>query len=219
MGPQIWVKSEEKWAYILMLRDHEVHCLKITGNVLTLKKNVQNALEALQQGRAPSEVGAKSLETLDTRKIAQASVDPGNASLTLKGEGDNPQSLTFSSADSKAGEILQAILAQSGRNFQPAQEEISFMEAIVPPLILGAICGALWAAVYFSAADMEGGKEVEVKGFRRRGLQRMAIWVAQLLGTNGTIALGIGLAVLFIGWAAMRIIRRPERTVWRPQIA
>jgi hypothetical protein len=56
MESQIWLKSEEKWAYILMLRGHEVHRLKVTGNVLTLKRNVKAVLDALEQGTAPSEV-------------------------------------------------------------------------------------------------------------------------------------------------------------------
>ncbi len=36
------------------------------------------------------------------------------------------------------------------------------------------------------------------------------------LGTGGTMAVGVVLLVLILGWAAMRIIHRPERTVWLP---
>ena len=72
-------------------------------------------------------------------------------------------------------------------------------------------------AVYLSAADMAAGKVVEVKGGRRRGLQQMAVWVAELLGTTGTIIVGVVLLLLIVGWTAKRIIHRPERTVWLPQ--
>ncbi|HEX8202902.1 MAG TPA: hypothetical protein VF590_20670, partial [Isosphaeraceae bacterium] len=111
---QIWSRVQEKFASILVLRGPEVHLLKVTGLSLTLKSKVQRVLEALQQGQNPVDAGAKPVETLDARGISKAEVSPGNGSLTLYGEGDTPRKLTFATADSKADEILQAILAQSG---------------------------------------------------------------------------------------------------------
>jgi hypothetical protein len=214
MESQIWLKSEEKWAYIFMLRCHEVHRVKVTGMPLTLKRKVQGVLEALQQGQGPADVGARTVETLDARTIGKAEVAPGNGSLTLHGEGDGAKTLSFSTADNNADEILRAVLAQSGRTFQPTQEEIGVVEALVPPVFLGALTGLLWAGVYHSAGKMAAGENVEVEGFRRRGLQRMLIWVAEILGTNGTIVVGVVLLALILGWAAKRIIHRPKRTVW-----
>jgi hypothetical protein len=219
MESQIWLKSEEKWAYILMLRGHEVHRLKVTGNVLTLKRNVKAVLDALEQGTAPSEVGAKSVETLDARTIAKVEVEPGNTRLTLHGGGDDPKELTYTSADTNADEIMRAILAQSGRTFRPTQEPIGVIDALLPPLLIGALGGLFWAGLYSSAGKMASGEEVEVHGVRRRGLQRMLIAAAEILGTGGTVAVGVVLLVLIIGWAAKRIIRRPERTVWLPEKA
>jgi hypothetical protein len=216
METQIWSKTYEKWAYILVLRGSEVSCLKITGNMLTLKRNVKGALDALQQGQNPSEV-SKATETLDARTISKAEVSPGNNALTL--HGSDSKKLTYTTGDSTAPQILQAILAQSGHTFQPMQEEIGVVEALIPPVIVGAIGGAGWFAVYDSAGKMAAGENVEVKGFRRRGLQRMLIGIAETLGTGGTIAVGVLLLALIGGWAAMRIIRRPERTVWLPESA
>ena len=62
--------------------------LKITGISLTLKRKVQGVLDALRDGKEPSDVGAKSLETLDARAISKAEVSPGNGSLTLHGSGE-----------------------------------------------------------------------------------------------------------------------------------
>ncbi len=217
MESQIWSKSFEKWAYILMLKDQEVHLLKVTGNVLTLKRNVSQVLDALAQGQAPASVGAKSVETLDARTISKAEVSPGDGSLTLHGGTDGSKKLAYSTGDENATEILQAILAQSGRAFQQSQEEIGVVEALLPPAIFGGIFGLFWAGVYQSAGQLAAGEEVEVRGLRRRGLQRILIWTAELLGTGGTVAVGLLLLVLVLGWAAMRIIRRPERTVWLPE--
>jgi hypothetical protein len=64
---------------------------------------------------------------------------------------------------------------------------------------------------------MATGGEVEVRGFRRRGLQRLLNSAAELLGTGGTVVVGVLLLVLILGWATKRIIRRPQRTVWLPE--
>lgn len=216
METQIWFKSEEKWAYILVLRGHEISYLKVTGNVLTLKKNLQNTLEALQQGQNPAEVGAKVVQTLDARALTKAEVSPGNSHLTLHGGPDGSTRLIHTTADDNADAILQAIVAQSGKTFQPAQEEIGVGEALIPPVLFGAVGGVVWWLVYNAAGKMAGGENVEVHGFRRRGLQRILITAAQFLGTGGTIAVGVVLLLLIVAWAANRIIHRPERTVWLP---
>ncbi len=219
MESRIWSKSEEKWAYILVLKGPEVFCLKVTGNMLTLKRNVKGVIEALEQGQPPASVGAKSVETLDARTISKAEVSPGNTSLTLHGGVDGSTKLAYTTGDSDADAILHAILAQSGRTFQPAEEEIGVVEALVPPAIFGVVAGLLWAGVYSSAGQIEAGEEVEVRAGRRAGLRRLLVWVAELLGTGGTIAVGVVLLALILGWAAARIIRRPKRTVYLPVMA
>jgi hypothetical protein len=212
---RIWTKTADKVAHVLMLRDHEVHCLKVTGNMLTLNRNLKGVLEALERGQAPSNAGAKSVVSLDTRKIGKAQVSPGNGSLTLFEEGDGATKLSFSTGDGNADEILRTILAKSERTFQPTQEEIGVVEALIPPAVIGALGGLFWAGVYQSAGKMAAGEVVEAHG-RRRGMQQLLIWVAELLGTGGTIAAGAVLLALIVGWAAKRVVKRPERTVWLP---
>ncbi len=60
MESQIWSKAEEKWAYILVLRGQDVHVLKVTGNLLTLKRNLKGVLRrphAEARGQEPASVG------------------------------------------------------------------------------------------------------------------------------------------------------------------
>ncbi|QDV36572.1 hypothetical protein [Tautonia plasticadhaerens] len=218
MDALIWHKSEEKFANVLTLRGHEVHRLKVTGNVLTLKKKLQGVLEGLQQGKAPTEVGAKSIETLDARTIGKAQVSPGNGSLTLQGGEDGAKSLSFSTGDGNADEILREILAQSGKEFRPAQEDIGVVEALLPAVIAGGVGGLLWMGVYQAAGTLASGGDVEVSG-RRRGMKRLLAGVAEVLGTTGTIAVGVLLLVLVMGWAYRRLSKRPQRTVWLPESA
>ena len=212
---QIWMKKEEKWAYILVLRGHEVSRLKVAGSVMNLKGRIKAVLEALEEGKAPAEAGAKSVESLDARTISKAQVDPGNGSLTLYGEGEKPAELAYSSGEKDAGEILQAILAQSGKTFEPKQEEIGVVEAVLPPVFVGGIGGLLWWAIYDSAVRIAAGEVVEA-GHKRRGVQKLMISVAGMLGPNGTIAAGALLLALVLAWLAMRVVKRPERTVWLP---
>jgi hypothetical protein len=47
----------------------------------------------------------------------------------------------------------------------------------------------------------------------------MFVWAAELLGMNGTIIVGVLLLLAIIGWATMRVVRRPQRTVWQPELA
>jgi len=217
MESRIWTRSEEKWAYLFMLRGDEIYHMKITGNMLTLKGKVARAVEGLEQGRSPSEVGAKRVEALDVRTIRKVEISPGNGFLTFHGAGEEPKEMTFVPAEDNAEEIFQAIQAQSGRTFHPAQEEVGVGEALLPPLILGALLGFFWVLVYMAAGQIASGELVEAKGIRRRGLQTLMMGVAQSLGMSGTMALGAILLVAMLFWAALRVIHRPERTVWVPE--
>jgi hypothetical protein len=38
-------------------------------------------------------------------------------------------------------------------------------------------------------------------------------------GLHACLTVGVVLLVLILGWATMRIVRRPERTVWVPEAA
>src|SRR4051812_16256311 len=155
MQSQIWSKVDDKWATILMLRGHEVSCLRLNGISLTLKRKVQGIVEALQQGKTPEEAGVKKVETFDARTIGRAEVSPGNDSLTLKGEGEGGKKLTYSTSGNDADKILQAILSESGRDFQVIQEDIGVFEALIPPVIAGVVGGVISAALYGAAGQIE----------------------------------------------------------------
>lgn len=216
MEQQIWVKSDEKWAYILVLRGHEVSRLKVTGSSFTIKKKVKAVLEALERGEAPADAGAKSVETLDARSIVKASVPPENASLTLYGGPDGATKLEHTSGSDDAGQILQAILAKSDRAFQPSQEALTAFEAVIGPVIIGVIGGFLWLGINQAAGEIAAGGHPEAHG-RRAAWGRMLIWAGGMLGQTGAAVLGVALLVLIVGWIAARLIKRPERTVWMPE--
>lgn len=218
METQIWSKAEQKWAYILILRGREVHCLKVTGNMLTLKRNLKSTLEALEEGRPLAEAGGKVVASLDVQRISKAEVSPENSSLTLYGDGDSPAKLNYSTGDGDADKILAAVIERSGRTFATNQEDIGAVEAVLPLAIFGGIGGLFWMGVYQSAGQLAAGEQVEARG-RRKGMQQILIWIAELLGVHGAIAIGVVGLTLIIGWAVSRIVKRPQRTVWPPESA
>lgn len=216
MESQIWAKVEDKWAYILMLTDKDVYRMKVTG--LLLSRKVKGILEALQQGQEPQDVGAKSVEQLSLQSIGKVEVNPDNSHLTLYEANGTGTSLAFSTPDdSNASEIAQAVLARTGRTYEPKKEEITAFEAILGPGILGLIAGGLLAACYFTARDLEAGQAVEATG-RRAGLQKLLIMVSEMLGTTGTLAIGGVIMALLLFMAINGLKNRPEKTVWQPAL-
>ncbi|MEW4569802.1 hypothetical protein AB1L88_18210 [Tautonia sp. JC769] len=215
MDVQIWSKSQEKRAHVLALRGNEVSLVSLSGNMFTLKKKLKEVIERLEAGDDPSQLKAGSVATIDAASIARARVSPGNDSLTLHGGPDGSKTLSFPTADGNASEILQAILGRAGRSFQSTREDIGVFEAIIPPAIVGGLGGLFWMGTYDAATRLASGEAVEATG-RRQGMKRLLIGVADTLGTTGTIAVGVGLLALVLGWAFLRITRRPQRTVWLP---
>jgi hypothetical protein len=214
MDLQLWSKVEEKRGIVLALRGDEVHRLEISGN--KARQDVPRIIEALQQGQEPGAVGANSVQSLKLASIGQARVSPDQDDVEFHAEGENGSPLKFTTVGKQASEIARTILARTGRPFREDREDITAVEAVMPPLIIGVILGVVWALLYGAAGQVASGEEIEVHG-RRAGLKRLFIMVAEMLGVNGTLVLGAVLLLWILGWATMRVVRRPQRTVWQAQ--
>ncbi len=216
MDVQLWSKADEKRAVILALRGDEIHCLEVTGN--KARKEAARILGALQEGQEPSTLGANSSSALKVGSIGRAQVCEDNTLVEFHPEGENGKPVKFASGDKKGAEIIRSVLARAGRPYREEKQDITAVEAVLPPIIIGVIVGFVWTMIYWTAGKIASGENVEVSG-RRRGLQQMFVWVAEMLGLNGTLAVGAVLLLAIIGWATMRVVRRPQRTVWQPEPA
>ena len=216
MDVQLWSKADEKRATILALRGDEIHCLEVTGN--KARQEAARIMGALQEGREPSTVGANSGSSLKVGSIARAQVCEDNMLVEFHPEGENGKPVKFASSDKKGADIIRTVLARAGRPYREEKQDITFVEAVIPPIILGLIVGFVWTMVYWTAGEIASGKEIELTG-RRRGLKQMFVWAAETLGLNGTLILGAVLLLGFLGWATMRVVRRPQRTVWQPDLS
>lgn len=213
MESRIWTNAQEKFVDILVLRGEVVHTIRVTG--LMLKRKAQGILEQLQQGADPTEAGGKP-KSMPVGAIVKAEVSPSNGKLTLHAQ--DGSTVKFNTPNSDADGILATILERAGRTFSPGQEAIGVFEAVLPPTILGVLGGLFWMALYDTVKKHAMGEEVEVKG-RRQGMQKLLIGVADTLGYNGVLAVGALLAAVILTWLAMRLVKRPLRTVWLPAAA
>lgn len=211
MNLQLWSKVEEKSGTVLALRGDEIHRLEIRGN--KARQDASRIIQALQDGQDPSAIGANAIRTLKLESIGTIRVSPGQDDVEFHGAGDAAEPVKFSTSGRNGAAIAQTVLARVGRPFREERQDISTAEAVTPPLIIGVIVGFLWALLYGAAGQVAAGEEIEVHG-RRAGLKRLLILVAETLGINGTLVLGGLLLAWIIGWTAMRVIRRPQRTIW-----
>jgi hypothetical protein len=212
MDVQLWLKAEEKKSTILALRGDEIHCLEVTGN--KARQEAGRIVGVLQQGQDPSAVGATSVSSLKLGSIAHVRVDPDDEVIEFHGDGEGGKVLKFASSDKKGADIARTVLAKAGRSFREERQDITAVEAVVPPIIIGLIVGFVWMLVYWTAGELAAGKEIEVTG-RRAGIKRLFVWAAEMLGMNGTLILGAVLLLWILGWATRRVVRRPRRTVWQ----
>lgn len=212
MDSRFWSMVEDKRGIVLALRGDELHRLEITGK--DFRQDVPRIMEALDEGRQPAAVGARALESLKLATIGRIRVSPGLDDVEFLAGGDGGAILTFSTNGPYAGEIARAVLERTGRPFREEHEPITAMQAVVPPAIIGAIAAAFWTLLYLTASQLAAGKAIEIHG-RRAGLKRLFALAAHILGVNGTLAVGAVLLLWIAGWAALRLARRPHRTVWQ----
>lgn len=219
METQLWFKAQDegRWADILMLRGQEVYTLTVVADSKGLQHKLMPALEALQSGQDPHSLKADWVKTVNAQAIIRAEVSPDNETLTLYHGEKGSKKLTYATGDKNAGAILQEILAQSGKTFQPVEVEIGVGEALVGPVVVGVIAAVVVALVYANAGMMAAGQDVEVHGTGRiAGFFRMLKWAGQLLGPVGTIATGVVLLIVIVAWAVRSVTHRPKRTAWLP---
>jgi hypothetical protein len=210
METRVWHKVGEKRGQVLVLTGDALHRIEVKGD--KVKHEVPALAASLGGGQPPSAIGGADVVPLAA--IRRVEIDPGNTSVKFVHEhGGKPGSLQFSvQQDAHAREIARAAVERAGLPAEERSEDISVGEAVMPPIILGAIVGVFWGLVYMVAADDQGG-DARVHG-RNAGAKRLLLFVAQLLGQTGTLVVGAILLALFVGWAVMRVVKRPQRLVW-----
>ena len=218
METRVWHKVEEKQGVVLALTGDALYRIEFTGK--NARSEATEVATALLGGQNPASVVSSASKVVPLSAIQRVEVSHDRDTVKFHGvEGEQPSKVEFTvrSGDDAPG-IARAVVERAAIAHPERSEDIGVFEALLSPVILGAIVGALWAMVYFAATGIEQGEEIHVRG-RRGGIKRLFVFVAEMLGTNGTIALGAVLLVAFLGWAVLRIVKRPQRLVWGPPAA
>ena len=115
--------------------------------------------------------------------------------------------------DFKDTAAMEAVVAQlqSQKNFAVETTNVSSFRASTPALIGLGISLFFGFVVYMDARTLESGSEIHISG-RRRWMQQLLASLAGALGTNGTLLVFGGLALLSVVWM-VRALRTPPREV------
>jgi len=221
MDNQVWHKVEDKQGAVLVLSGEALYRIEFQGK--NAKREATEAVTALLRGKDPASIVSSGSKIVPLSAIQRVEVSHDRDTVKVHTvEGDKPVKLEFTvrSGDDAPG-IARAVVERAAISHPERSEDIGVVEALIGPVIMGVIVGFLWALVYGAATTLDAGEEINVAQGSSRGrfFKRIVVFIAELLGTNGTIAVGVLLLAAFLGWSIHRIVKRPQRLVWGPPAA
>jgi hypothetical protein len=221
MENRVWHKVEDKLGTVLVLAGDTLYHFTFTGK--NAKREGADATTALLGGQNPATVAASTSKVVPLSAIQRVEVSHGRDTVKFRTvDAGKPVVLEFTvRSDDDAPTIARAVVERAGMKYPERSEDISVVEALIGPVIMGVIAGVLWAFVYGAATTLDSGQEVDVAqgSSRGRAFKRIVFFIAGLLGTKGTIAVGVVLLLVVVGSSVHRIVKRPQRLVWGPDTA
>lgn len=85
----------------------------------------------------------------------------------------------------------------------------SVLKQIIPQLIVLGVTSILTIVTYISAMELENGETVRIAG-RRAWLKKIVVTIAELLGTTGTLIVGVSLIGL-LSYFLIKKIQNPKK--------
>jgi hypothetical protein len=187
---------------IFYLDEKEWKSFLITENaILMSSKKYTDAAEMIEAGDKKSMLSLTKTKEIALDTLEKVSHLDNSSSLTLT-HGGKTLSLDFGDAE-KVKEVA-AVLSDM-RQFTVSQGSQTIFSAMTPSLIgLGVTVGLTWL-IHSMAADIASGQEVDVSG-RKSLYKRIFAWLAETLGTTGTLAVGglIAFACLYFMYQAYK---------------
>ncbi len=216
METQVWHKVEDKQGAVLALIGDTLYRFGFSGK--NARQEAAEAVSTLAGGQDPAGIKASESKAVPVAAIQRVEVSHDRDTVRVQApQGDKTEKVEFTvQSGDDAVAIARTILAQTSIDPQERSEDISVFEALLGPVILGVIAGVILALIYTTANGLESGEDINPnKGsLRGRGLKRLAVFVAGLLGTKGTIAVGAILGIGLVAWAVRLIVKRPQRLAW-----
>ncbi len=216
MEQQVWQRIEEKVGVLLALTSDTLYRIEFVGK--NGGKEATEAATALLGGQDPATITSGKSQVIPVTSIRRVEVSSGRDTVKFfSGETDKPVKVEFTvKSGDDAPAIARTVIEKTAISPEERSEDVGVVEAIIAPVILGVIVGFFWALVYSSASSLEtgGGLDTHQGSSRSRGLKRIILMVAELLGPTGTLVVGAILLIAFVAWGVKQIVKRPQRTVW-----
>ncbi len=151
------------------------------------------------------------LSVLDVTKITYAEKHGNIASINyLSKENNKDLALTFES-EAEMEQFIQAVIKH--RKMVSSVSEVSTLKAIGPSLIGLGVTALLTWIVYMDAQVIENGGEVNTSG-RRSLYKKLFAWLAEQLGTQGTLIAGGIIGLICIYFVYKNLQSKPTQVVY-----
>jgi len=186
--------------------------------LLTVKgASAQAAIRQIEQqiaeGTDPTEAGASSVVVIPFSKLRRIQVGVRRLQLDYPDETDEARErrATFKTKANFAQRqvIAQEIARATGRTVTESSVDLGLLTVLRGPAVFAVLTAGLTWLVYSFAADIEAGKNVVLQG-QRKGFQQLIIWLASILGTKVTLAIGGLFLAGWIGLAILWVVKRPQ---------
>ncbi|RYY44549.1 MAG: hypothetical protein EOO06_17920 [Chitinophagaceae bacterium] len=195
------LQNQKTWKTLLLTDDQ----------ILIVNKSYSTAEEFLEKFHEKGMLKERlEIALLDLRKISHPA-DSHTATITYpKKDSDTSLVLEFNSIIEQ--QQFVSSVSQS-RNFTASNEQVSVWKAISSPVIGLAVTALLTYITYQDALIIESGDEVDTSG-RRSLYKKLFAWLAEMLGTTGTLIAGGLIILVCIGFIVKNLKARPQELVY-----
>ncbi|MGF2414071.1 hypothetical protein [Ferruginibacter sp.] len=187
--------------------------LLLTGNNIMLVNKSYNSPEEFLEKFSEKGLLKERLEisVLDISKIVHPEKEAKTVTITYpKKDKVTELPLVF---ETEAEQEQFIIAVSKPRKMTATSQQVSLLKAISSPLIGLGITALLSFIVYEDAQIIEMGGEVNTSG-RKSLYKKLFAWLAETLGTQGTLAVGIGIGLVCAYFIYKNLQLRPVEIVY-----
>jgi hypothetical protein len=187
---------------IFYLDEKEWKSFLITENAILLSsKKYTDATEMIEAADKKSMLSLTKTKEIELNTLEKLTHLDNSDSLTIHHGG---KSLSLDFGDAQNVKNVAATLSEI-RNFNVSQGSQTTFSAMTPSLIGLGVTAVLTWLIHSMAAEIAMGQDVDVSG-RKSLYKRIFAWLAETLGTTGTLAVGglIALTCLYFMYQAYK---------------
>jgi len=218
MTTRTWSNALEEGGCVLALHESDVWLLTVHA------KSARGDLEQIERwianGQDPRDIEGAETITVPVSAIDRIVVPEGTKSVELyyrNSDTNDLASLWFmAEQQNECEEIAHAIATSVKRPYTESRVNETLFNVLTVPVISTLLAAVLAVVLYSTAQRVAAGGGVAVQG-GKQGLKQLVVWVATLLGVQGSLAVGILLVAVCLAWLVKNLVVRPQ--IWTLQFA